>query len=173
MDREPDGEQFDQRTARFLTNWGQRSSRRGILAAVGKFALRLAGLSILPLLPVDRAFAAVGNCSGDWRLCGIFGWFCKDCCNDTASLFACPSCTNVGSSWSACCCSYQSCTTSCYLMSYTDCCGTKSGFTDTQTEACQDPNGECFNNPIPQPVWCGTGTGTYRCTVLTTSTTSC
>ena len=44
MDREPD-ELFDSQTASFLTHWGQRLSRRGMLALVGKVTLRLAGLA--------------------------------------------------------------------------------------------------------------------------------
>jgi len=165
MDREPGGGPFDSQTARFLMHWGQRSSRRGLLAAMGKLALRLAGLSMLPLLPVDRSFAAVGNCSTDWRLCGMWGNFCKDCCGGTASLTQCPSCTNVGASWSFCCCyNPDACTTTCNTIIYTDCCGTKSGFTDSQTATCQD-SATCHRNPQEQFSWCG-ATGTYRCTVI-------
>jgi hypothetical protein len=155
----------DSQVARFLTQWGQRPSRRGLLATVGKFALRLAGLSMLPLLPVDRSFAAVGDCAADWRLCGMFGQFCQNCCNQTASLTSCPTCTQVGSSWASCCCNTVNCITSCFMISYTDCCGTASGFTDSQAAACQDPTG-CHRNPVPQPVWCGGVSGAYRCTVI-------
>lgn len=164
MDRESGKELFDSQTADFLTHWGQRISRRGLLATVGKAALRLAGLSILPMLPVDRAFAAVGNCATDYRLCGMCGNFCKDCCSQTASLYSCPSCTQVGSSWSACCCT-SSCPSTCRMISYTDCCGTSSGFTASQAAACQD-SANCTNG-CPQPVWCGgVGGDVYRCTVI-------
>src|SRR5258708_3890764 len=122
---------FDSQTADFLRHCGQRVSRRGLLAAVGQVALRLAGLSILPMLPVDRAFGAVGSCATDYRLCGMYGSFCKDCCNQTASLTSCPSCTQVGASWPFCCCT-ASCPSTCRMITYTDCCGTGSVFTDSQ-----------------------------------------
>jgi len=167
MDRESGKELFDSQTADFLTHWGQRLSRRGLLATVGKVALRLAGLSILPMLPVDRAFAAVGSCAGDYRLCGMCGQFCKNCCNQTASLFTCPTCTKPGASWTQCCCDTL-CAGSCFMISYTDCCGTNpgtQGFTDSQAAACQDSAG-CANG-CPQPVWCGgVGGDVYRCTVI-------
>jgi hypothetical protein len=118
MDHELDRESVDSQAARLLTVWGQRSSRRGLLAIVGKFALRLDRLSMLPLLPVDRVFAAVADCALDWRLCGMWGRFCKDCCNQTASLYNCPTCTLQGSFWSFCCCHNVNCTTECETISY-------------------------------------------------------
>ncbi len=170
MDRDSDRELFDSRAARFLTLWGQRPSRRGLLATVGKLALRLAGLSVLPLLPVDRAFASVGNCGADWRLCGMWGQFCQACCSNAASLYACPVCTLLGSSWSLCCCNTVNCNTTCYMITYTDCCGTDTRYTDSQAQACQDTTstGQCHRNPTEQMSWCGGvgGVGGYRCTVI-------
>ena len=175
MDHELDRESVDSQAARLLTVWGQRSSRRGLLAIVGKFALRLAGLSMLPLLPVDRAFAAVGACASDWRLCGMWGRFCKDCCNQTASLYNCPTCTLQGSFWSFCCCHNVNCSTVCETISYFDCCGTASGFTDAQAQACTDTSaaGLCTRNPAEQPIWCGNAPAIYRCTTILESFFSC
>lgn len=163
--KDPQESRFDLATSRALDNFAQRISRRGILARMGKFALGALGISLLPNLPLDRTFVAEAfGCDTDWRLCGIYGFLCADCCGGTASLTTCPSCTTKGfSSWSSCCESEDGCIRR--MITYWDCCGG----TDTQAASCRGE--QCRRNPVAQPAWCSSGA--YRCTVITQGTTSC
>jgi hypothetical protein len=156
---------FDDVASRLLTNFSQRMSRRGLLAASGRLLLRIAGVSMIPLLPVDRVFAQSQNCSGDWQYCGQYGNFCKSCCGQSAHVFTCPQCLYTGAAWTRCCCPSNSCTNGQgTLISYKDCCGVKSGYTSAQTAECT--GSFCARNVL-QPTWCGSYPGsTYRCTVI-------
>lgn len=148
---------LDTVTSRLLDNFAQRVSRRGMLARLGKFALGLTGLSLIPNLPIDRTFtvdADGGPGCGDWRTCGMYGSPCKACCDGTGSLTMCPSCTLVGSFWSKCCFNPVTCTNK--LVRYIDCCGG----THPQVGNCAGPF--CTSGTV-QPSWCAGG-GTYRCT---------
>lgn len=160
--RNPHEGRFDDAAARFLDGFAQRLSRRGMLARGGKFALGLMGLSLVPNLPLDRAFVAEAqspNC-GDWRLCGMCGNLCAQgtsCCGGGTGgdLFICPGCTVRRSFWSRCCpapdCSMR-------MISYFDCCGG----TDVEAAGCV---GELCAHDCPTGVWCG-GSLTLRCTVI-------
>jgi hypothetical protein len=153
--------QLDKAATRFLDALGQRMSRRGIIAQMTKIALGALGISLLPNLPLDRAFVAEATSCTDWRLCGICGYPCKsasNCCGGgTGSLFACPSCTTKGTAWSKCCC--NSMTRTSFYVQYYDCCGGS----ESATAGCRDDH--CARD-CPQDIWCG-GAGTYRCTIIT------
>lgn len=130
----------------------------GVLARVGKLALGALGVALLPNLPLDRTSVveAQGGCY-DWRLCGIYGNLCANCCGGTASIFTCPSCTTRGySSWTSCCPTDGSACVG-KMISYWDCCG------GLDIEALSCKGQRCENN-IVQPAWCSGGA--YRCTVI-------
>jgi methylamine dehydrogenase light chain len=165
-----DGDQqeskLDTSASRFLDNFAQRISRRGILARLGDLALAALGISLVPNLPLNRTFVAEANVGcDDWRLCGIWGWLCADCCGGNGSLTSCPSCSGGGTtqgsgSWSLCCPSGNDCGSK--TITYRDCCGG----TDTQAGPCQGT--QCQKNINgEQPQWCNNGAlGTYRCTII-------
>lgn len=154
------GSSFDERTADYLADWGQKLSRRGWLARLGHLAIRISGVTLLPLLPVDRAAGQVVPPScGDWRMCGLWGNVCQSCCGQSAAWYSCPSCTTQGANaWSLCCIDNEVCPPTVRNVSYYDCCGGASA------NGCTGQG--CPNNPNPQGNWCaGTG-GTYKCTVV-------
>lgn len=156
---ESNGQAFDDLMAEYLSDWGQRVSRRGWLARLGNITLRIAGVSLLPLLPVDRIQADATTC-GDWRLCGMFGNLCNDCCG-TASLFDCPSCTTKGAnSWWRCCPNFeaQQCPIPGQYINYWDCCAS----TLEQANSCKGARCELG---ATQPAWCTNGYR-YGCTVI-------
>lgn len=155
---------LDERTAEHLSHWGQRLSRRGVLARVGDLLLKATGVALIPLLPADRAFAQ-GGC-GDWTLQGMWGSMCAECCGVGASLSSCPPCTVVGAAWSYCCVNNNVCPQERRNITYFDCCGTVDPWWSFQAAGCHGT--VCHNHPQEQQVWCG-GTGTYRCTVRNVS----
>lgn len=146
---------LDESVAETLAAWSQQLSRRGVLAKIGEFALKVTGLVMLPVLPVDRAYA--GSCA-EWKFCGMYGRFCASCCGSGASDYSCPSCTTVGASWSRCCYDPSTCTNK--MITYKDCCGGP----NSSASACA--GGGCYNHPSQQPVWCGGAPLPYRCTVI-------
>jgi hypothetical protein len=161
-------ESFEERTVPLLVEWSQRISRRRLLSRVGNFALKAAGVSLLPLLPADRAFAQFG-CSSDWQTCGMHGFLCKACCNQGASYASCPQCTNQGGAWEGCCrpdpCAPR------VLILYYDCCGTKSGYTPAQAAECQGT--ECPpGGGAGTEAYCGSQ-GTFRCTIIVNQNQGC
>lgn len=97
---------IDAVATRLLDELGQRASRRGILAGLGRLTLTLMGISVLPNLPLDRSFTPLaqttGDCAGD-NLCGICGKLCPyNCCPNGAD--GCPNCLRMGALyWSKCC----------------------------------------------------------------------
>lgn len=155
----PEPTSFDEKTAEYLTRWGQHVSRRGLLSRAWQFALSLAGLSLVPVLPVDRAFAqGITGCS-DWRMCGIHGFFCKACCGGGASYTTCPSCTSMGGAWTGCCKHViDECTSECKQISYADCCGGDATAAACTGEECPPGGGE------GTPAYCGLSA--FRCTVV-------
>lgn len=155
---------FDIAAGRFLDGFAQRVSRRGILARLGKFALTLLGLTLVPNLPLNRVCVVEAqnpsgaSCDSDWRLCGIYGNLCKACCGGSASKTSCPSCTTRGSSWSRCC---RDPNGNCKWVSYFDCCGGGSDAANCKGTWCQ---GNCGGS---EPNWCGgAGGNVYRCTIV-------
>src|ERR1700685_4759353 len=132
---------LDRTLATYLQGQAQRLSRRSVMVTFGKIVLRVLGISLVPLLPLDRRFtleAQAGTCSAS-QTCGMCGYFCKSCCGSTSVYSTCPSCLTKRGSWSGCC------GTVTYV--YTDCCGTA-----TNARACKSstfcgtyPTGDCVN----------------------------
>ncbi|MBK9135167.1 MAG: amine dehydrogenase [Betaproteobacteria bacterium] len=124
-----------ERRARTLA---QRSSRRSVLAGVGR--MLVAGAFTLPVLPFDRtqhAHAAGGGGGGGaaggaarkrtpvdtdcdyWRYCSVDGFLCS-CCGGSAT--ACPPGTEISkASWLGTC--FNPADKKQYLVNYYDCCG--------------------------------------------------
>lgn len=146
------GVALDEQIARALTWHAEASSRRGLLAKLGKVALVLAGVAVVPqLLPVDRRVADAWDC-GDWRLCGIWGRTC-DCCNG-GCLNCCPDGSQFYSYWQSCC---PNPFAGQNWMLYWDCCN---GSVDCSSCTW------CYGNGSSKGIWCGGGT--YNCTAVVT-----
>lgn len=151
-------DRFDEVIGESLSAWGQRVSRRGWLAKASKLLLWAGGVTITaPLLPLDRVVAQGVSCS-DWRLQGIYGYLCQNCCNGTASLTTCPGCTTRGgAAWVKCCEDAVACPPIRRMVQYFDCCSSSSAAASCQGQ-------QCLNNS-EQPAWCPSGEA-YRCTVI-------
>jgi methylamine dehydrogenase light chain len=107
----------------------QRSSRRSLLATLGKM---LMGTALVPLLPVDRSSRAaqlplepVSKGAQDpmsceyWRYCAIDGFLCS-CCGGSAT--SCPPGTAPSPiTWIGTC--HNPTDRRDYIVSYNDCCG--------------------------------------------------
>lgn len=155
---------FDKWIAERLSSWGQRSSRRGLLARLGRRAMQLCGIALLPVLPLDRSFGQSSRCDW-WQLCGIDGNLCSTtCCNESGGTWSCPDCTTRGSFWTKCCQEDISPPYYSEVQQYYDCCGTTGGYTDEQAALCKDDL--CENDPSEGGIaWCS-GLGAYRCTIV-------
>ena len=95
------GTHVDEHTARLLARLAQRSSRRGVLAGLGKLALAAAGAAVVAeVLPFDRTVAEAASC-GDVNLCGFCGRLCT--CITGAGENYYPGCATLGSYWVVCC----------------------------------------------------------------------
>lgn len=173
------GPLLDSITARALSTFSQTTSRRGALALGGRWLLRALGLSLIPVLPLDRVFAQDSggnptnqNCA-DWQYCGIHGYFCQACCGGTSPyITSCPPCTNKTKSWSTCCCCDTCAAGKGFTVSYIDCCGVAKGYTLAQAQTCQDTAaGKCKNAATLN--WCGVGGGQYFCTVVSVGSVPC
>lgn len=164
------GEALDLVATRAISAFTQTTSRRGLLAAGGKLLLRLLGVSLIPLLPFDRAFGQLSpptqNCKGDWQYCGQHGNFCKACCGQGAAIVACPVCTNTRDSWHECCCCPGCNGGNGYNVHYVDCCGTTGTWKKTDAQLCK---GDDCRNTLTFGWWCGT-TEAYYCTIVTVDT---
>ncbi len=165
---------FDHITEIISRKFAQRSSRRGLLTALGTALL---GGSVLPLLPVARAAAdngypgvaaqTTGNPEdpGDptscdyWRHCAIDGFLCS-CCG--GKQYACPPGTEMSPmTWIGTC--RNPADGKDYIISYNDCCGR------TSCSRCL-----CNRNEADKPLyrafsnndtnWClGTESTVYSC----------
>ncbi len=101
----------------------RRTSRRSLLASLGQL---LTGAALLPLLPVDRAWAADAKPRPDdpnsceyWRYCAIDGFLCS-CCGGTST--SCPPGTAPSPiTWIGTC--HNPGDGRDYIVSYNDCCG--------------------------------------------------
>lgn len=163
-------------TGRLARRIAERSSRRGVLARIGKVVLGAAGASVLPALPVRRAAAQEDEETIDftgtdptscnyWRYCNMGGRLCADC--EGGGITTCPPGTTLGVEyWVGCCTDPVSGKT--YLTANYDCCG-KSG--------CGRPCGEPWEQDTPTDVapgsqdrnvlWCMSDpTQSYTCTVV-------
>jgi hypothetical protein len=149
---------LDTRAAQILSDLAKKSTRRGVLAGMGRFLLRITGVVIIPLLPVDRIVpdASAQSGCGLWSLCGMCGTLCT-CTGCGGSLGACPTGCPSSGMWS-CCCAVNS--MDCRTVHYYDCC--------EQGTACSACNGcqQCSNACYGQSEWCGSGRYTYRCTII-------
>jgi methylamine dehydrogenase light chain len=147
-------------TESLLQRLYETSSRRSALTKIGRTLLKIAGISLIPVLPLDRiipkAEAQAPICD-HWWYCGIDGWLCT-CAACGGGATSCPSCTTQGSSWCVCCYSGSVYTWMCYI----DCC------TDSQTCANNCLNNCQFCNPSNEekPAWCA---NMYACTIYKTS----
>ena len=161
-----DESKLDLVAASFLDHFAQKISRRGILAGIGKLALGITGLSLVPSLPLDRTFIVEGSggsgtACGDWRLCGMCGYFCArrtSCCGGGTGgdLFICPGCTQWEQSWGKCC--TDPCDSSNRrLINYHDCCGGPSSVGCKSESTC--------GAGCPRDVYCASG-NPMRCTVI-------
>lgn len=141
---------------RVLKRFAKVDTRRGFFAASWKVTMGLLGISLLPLLPVDRRIVrkafAQGDPCGNWKYEGMCGIPCSECGGTENS---CPSgCGDqISAAWCYCVCP-PSGPTQCWK--YIDCCG-DSGSCTSCTE-----DKMCHNN-CPQPVWCPSGKF-YKCT---------
>ncbi|MGH8137931.1 MAG: methylamine dehydrogenase light chain [Steroidobacteraceae bacterium] len=105
----------------------KRTSRRSLLASLGRM---LTGVALLPLLPIDRTARAqapqqphpAGNdpASCDyWKYCAIDGFLCA-CCGGTST--SCPPGTQPSPiTWIGTC--HNPSDGRDYIVSYNDCCG--------------------------------------------------
>jgi len=141
--------------ATLLRKRGQSISRRGVLARLGKGLLGVVGISLVPVLPIDRTFAmpAQGGACCQWQLCGINGYLCG-----ANGSTACPSGTVEGASWSKCCDNGNDCNPESKMVEYIDCCAT------TQAAATGTRGPLCAHNTSVEYAWCGGSEQYYGCT---------
>ncbi len=148
----------------FLKGLYETSSRRSVLTRIGRGVLRLVGISLLPVLPIDRivppSLAADPNCEIS-ELCGIYGRLCwgDSCPNCGGGNARCPSCTSIGSFW-VYCCPFGSGQTQ---YKYSDCC-TNDVNCYNNCKTCK----QCLNNSKRPDAWCD-GYTYYACTIWTTN----
>ena len=143
----------------------QHTSRRSMLSRLG---VMLVGASVLPLLPVSRAF---GNSSlaeiGDpqscdyWRYCALGGTLCS-CCG--GSMNACPPGAEPSPiTWVGTC--HNPADGKDYLISYNDCCG-KAVCSRCFCHNTERDKPVYFPSKSNDVLWCfGTESNAYHCTV--------
>ena len=155
---------FDKWFERSSRMVARRSSRRGMLKALGA---ALTGGAMLPLLPVARAQAQskLPQDEGDpsscdyWRYCAVDGFLCQ-CCGGTYN--SCPPGTKMSAlTWIGTC--RNPIDGRNYVISYNDCCG------KTQCGACLCQRDE-GDRPLYRPDksndinWCiGIESAVYHC----------
>jgi methylamine dehydrogenase light chain len=113
----------------------RHTSRRSLLAALGKI---LTGAALVPLLPIDRSFRAEAGETGAaaskapakpatddpkscdyWKYCAVDGFLCA-CCGGTSN--SCPPGTAPSPiTWIGTC--HNPADKRDYIVSYNDCCG--------------------------------------------------
>jgi len=143
----------------------RRISRRSF---IGRLGTSLAGVAMLPLLPVGRAFASESLTEvGDprscdyWRYCALGGTLCA-CCGGTRTTWP-PGAEVSPISWVGTC--LNPVDDKYYMISYNDCCG------KAWCERCNCHNSErdrpvYFSSNSNNILWCfGTESRTYHCTV--------
>jgi methylamine dehydrogenase light chain len=157
---------FDSNIESLARRIAMRSSRRGVLAGLGRL---LIGGAALPLLPINRARASTHidphqtdptKCDY-WKYCSMDGMLCS-CCGGTGS--DCPPGTSISKvSWVGTC--LNAADGKNYLVSYTDCCGRSScGQCNCNGNVGERPGYEMgIHNDIN---WCVANAETsYHCTI--------
>jgi hypothetical protein len=166
-EHEQPGSKLDKWIADYLLRQSDTLSRRSMLARIGRVVLGLSGLSLIPLLPVDRRFAVSAATGCSWETCGMCGYLCvtaSTCCSGTGGYAKCPTCSGMATeaSWGKCC---YPCTNSCCtgtMFSYSDCCTTNSA------NASQCKGTPCQKACYPDfPAYC-VSKPYYACTIVTT-----
>jgi hypothetical protein len=176
---------FDERVASYLESVGQKVSRRGLLAKAGRIILRISGIAVIPLLPLDRRFTASASPSCSWKTCGMCGAFCAACCGSPGGYYPhCPSCLNYGGGWGCCC--YDTSLGSCNCVNghrflYVDCCAPNTTQGIAQAKACKSsvwcqtpPTGDCGGEGgcYAGGNYCVNG-NVYSCTILLPESGTC
>jgi hypothetical protein len=169
-----DMDRLDEGIAHLSRRVAERTARRGLLARLGRFALVVAGASVLEVLPIGSvpSALAVSDCN-NWLNCGMNGYPCDNCGGSTT---VCPGGTGYGTSWSTCCCDGGGCK----IIQFRDCC--YSGSTCCRTPHggagawCCATNGSgggwCANGPA-QPTWCSASLNCYKCTLALNTGVNC
>lgn len=140
---------------RGLRSMSWRISRRSFAVKVGKAILTALGLSIVPVLPVDRqSYASSSDCYA-WYMCGIGAMRVCSCACGVSGDGPCPGTTQQGGSWFACC--FSTYYNKSYGVTYKDCCGYNSCCPD------QNLNNACNCKPYDRPNWCNGAGGNYIC----------
>jgi methylamine dehydrogenase light chain len=156
---------LDEQTNKSSRKLARLTSRRSFIA---RFGTAIAGMAILPLLPVSRALSAEHLTeTGDpeacdyWRYCALDGALCS-CCGGTQT--SCPPGAEPSPiTWVGTC--RNPVDDKDYLISYNDCCG------KPMCGRCMCHNTE-RERPVYYPskagavLWCfGTKSREYHCTV--------
>ena len=143
----------------------RRTSRRSFISRTGTL---LVGASVLPLLPVSRAFGAGGPDEiGDdqtcdyWRYCALGGFLCTCCGGSTTT---CPPGSEPSPiSWVGTC--HNPADGKDYLISYNDCCG-KAACNRCFCHRSERDKPTYFPSKSQNILWCfGTESHAYHCTV--------
>lgn len=152
---------LDERLADYLVEQSSTFSRRSMLMKVGRIVLRLSGLALIPLLPVDRRFAVSAQSGCSWQTCGMCGALCNTCCNSSGGYSQCPTCTGMvkAADWGLCCYNSGSCTGT--FFTYSDCCSSSSSASSCQGTLCQTA---CYPG---FPAYCDGQHPYYGCTIVT------
>jgi hypothetical protein len=152
---------LDERLASYLRGQANSLGRRSALAKVGKILLRLSGLTLIPLLPLDRRFEVSAQSSCTWQTCGMCGILCNSCCNNSGGFSRCPTCSGMvtAGSWGGCCYASGACSGTQFY--YADCCTTN----QSQANSCKGT--ACQAACYPHfPAYCASGCY-YSCTIVT------
>jgi hypothetical protein len=155
-----DNREFDTRLSGILADFAKRSTRRRVFSTMGRILLRITGVTIVPLLPINRMVSEAEAQGVDCNLpefCGMWGRTCQ-CTGSGGYDNACPNGCPRGGSWADCC--WNEADGINYHYRYYDCC--ESG---SMCSGCNDTNCIWCMNKGPQFNWCGNTNLTYRCTI--------
>jgi hypothetical protein len=162
------GNYLDLISSKTLRGLSTTTSRRGFLAAGGRLLLKALGISLVPLLPLDRSFGQFGSPTqdcGQWQYCGQHGRFCAACCGGGPYPTSCPPCLGTSErEWSVCCCCPGCAKGMGYMINYWDCCNVNSGYTTKQAKQCR---GATCRRAYSLSAWCTANSGDkYYCTFV-------